>query len=396
MSRLPAGFLRLIAALMGLHATMAVARVTSTLWLLQHGHSALLVGVMLALVSLTPALLGAPAGAWADRFGLWRPLVGGSVAAALGVVAAWVWPSVPTLVMAALGTGASLALAAVAVQREIALIAQAQPEGGVPSQALYSWAAMGPALSNTLSPVLAGLLIDHLGFRAGFFAAVLLAPLGVLLLRAHRHMPWPGGAHRASLMPAWDLLGQRPLRALLVLNMVLAVAWDAHTFVVPVLGHERGYSASTIGLLLGAFAVGVALVRLAIVKWTGAWSDRTAIRAALLVTATALGAYPWLPGVPGMAAGSFVLGLALGSVQPTMLAALTHTTPSHRHGQALGLRMVMTNGAAIVMPLAFGSVAALAGAGAPMTLMALVAALCWPATRPLSQAEGGAPRLNEP
>jgi MFS family permease len=395
LSRLPAGFLRLIGALMALHATMAVVRVTSTLWLLKTGHSAFLVGVMLALVSLTPALLGAPAGAWADRFGLWRPLVGGSALAGLGVVAAWAWPSVPTLVLAALGTGASLALSAVAVQREIALIAQAQPDGGVPSQALYSWAAMGPAMSNTLSPVVAGFLIDHLGFRYGFFAGVLLAPVGLLLLRAHRHRPWPGGARHASLMPAWDLLRQRPLRALLVLNMVLAVAWDAHTFVVPVLGHERGYSASTIGLLLGAFAVGVALVRLAIVRWTGAWSDRTAIRAALLVTASALGAYPWLPGVPGMALGSFLLGMALGSVQPTMLAALTHITPPERHGQALGLRMVLTNGAAILMPLAFGAVSSLAGAAAPMSLMALVAAACWPATRPLSQSPGGTPSVKD-
>ncbi|MFN7664418.1 MAG: MFS transporter [Inhella sp.] len=387
MSALPPGFVRLIAALMGLHATMAVARVTSTLWLLQNGHSAFLVGVMLALVSLTPALLGAPAGAWADRFGLWRPLWTGSLLAGLGVLAALVWPSVPTLVLAALGTGAALALAAVAVQRDIALLAQAQGDGGVAPQALYSWAAMGPALSNTLSPVVAGLVIDHLGFRPAFAVALLLAPMGVWLLRAHRQRPWPQATHPAGLMPAWDLLRQRPVRALLVLNMVLAVAWDAHTFVVPVLGHERGFSASTIGLLLGAFAVGVAAVRLAIVRWGGAWSDKRGIRVALGVTAATLAVYPWLPGVLGMSAGSFVLGMALGSVQPTMLAALTHLTPPARHGQALGLRMLMTNGAAIGMPVVFGAVVGLAGAAAPMGLMALVAALCWPATAPLDDGQ---------
>jgi hypothetical protein len=37
--------------------------------------------------------------------------------------------------------------------------------------------------------------------------------------------------------------------------------WDVHTFVVPVLGHERGFSASVIGSILGAFAIAAALVR---------------------------------------------------------------------------------------------------------------------------------------
>lgn len=37
-----------------------------------------------------------------------------------------------------------------------------------------------------------------------------------------------------------------------------------HAFLVPVLGHERGFSASAIGLILGVFAIAVALIRLAI------------------------------------------------------------------------------------------------------------------------------------
>jgi len=383
MSSLPAGFVRLIAAMMSLHATMAVARVTGTIWLLQQGYGEFLVGLLLALVALMPALLGAPAGAWADRYGLWRPLLGGSLCAAVGALAAWAWPSVPTLVLAALGTGAALGLAAVAIQREIAVVAQ-QQEQAVPTQALYSWAAMGPALSNTASPVLAGLVIDHLGFRSSFFVAVLLAPLGLWLLSERRHAPWPGLAHTPSLLPAFDLLRSKPLRVLLVLNVVFAVSWDAHSFVVPVLGHARGYSASTIGLLLGSFALAVALVRLLIVRFAGEFSDRQALRAALGLCAGVLAVYAWLPGVAGMAAGSFLLGLALGSVQPTLLSALTRATPPERHGQALGLRMLATNGASVLMPLAFGAAAALAGPAAPLGLMALAAVGCWPATKSTS------------
>ncbi len=372
--------MRLIAALMSLHATMAIARVTGTLWLLQHGYSELLVGGLLALIALTPALLGAPAGAWADRYGIWRPLLGGALSAIVGVAAAWVWPSVPTLALASLGTGAAIALAAVAVQREIAVVAQEQ-QHAVPTQALYSWASMGPALSNTLSPVIAGIVIDHFGYRAGFFLALLLPPFCLWLLRQRRHAPWPNLTRTPSLLPAFDLLRSRSLRVLLLLNIVFAVSWDAHSFVVPVLGHARGYSASTIGLLLGSFALAVASVRLLIVRYAGQFSDRQAFQAALGLCAAVLAVYAWLPGVIGMAIGSFLLGLALGSVQPTLLAALTRVTPPDRHGQALGLRMFATNGCAVLMPLTFGTAAALAGPVAPMWLMALAALACWPATR---------------
>ena len=54
------------------------------------------------------------------------------------------------------------------------------------------------------------------------------------------------------------------LRRLLLVNWLLSASWDVHTFVVPILGHERGFSASAIGAILGVFALAVAVVRLLI------------------------------------------------------------------------------------------------------------------------------------
>ena len=50
---------------------------------------------------------------------------------------------------------------------------------------------------------------------------------------------------------AWDLLDSPGLKRLLLVNWLLSMCWDVHSFAVPILGHERGYSASTIGLVLG-------------------------------------------------------------------------------------------------------------------------------------------------
>ena len=48
------------------------------------------------------------------------------------------------------------------------------------------------------------------------------------------------------------------------MNWALSSCWDVHTFVVPILGHERGLSASLIGSILGAFAMAAVAIRLLI------------------------------------------------------------------------------------------------------------------------------------
>jgi MFS family permease len=80
--------------------------------------------------------------------------------------------------------------------------------------------------------------------------------------------------------------------------------------------------------------------------------------------------------------GSALLGLALGSVQPMILAMLHQVTPGDRHGQALGLRMLATNAATIVMPAGFGALAVVTGPAGPLWLMgSLVLAAQLPAAR---------------
>ena len=183
-----------------------------------------------------------------------------------------------------------------------------------------------------------------------------------------------------QIKPAWDLLRQPALRNLLLVNIALSACWDAHSFVVPVVGHAKGLSAASIGLVLGSFATAATLVRLAIVRWSDHIDELTALRAAMLLATTMLMVYAWLPGTPGLMIGSALLGLALGSVQPMILATLHQVTPPDRHGQALGLRMLATNGATVAMPVGFGLLAAATVTAAPLWLMAgVLVAAQWPA-----------------
>ncbi|RZJ07374.1 MAG: MFS transporter [Rubrivivax sp.] len=359
-------FTWLIATMICVHACMATTRVTASLWALEQGYGEASVGMLLSLFAVAPIALALWAGRLADRHGFHRPIgVGVTMAfvgAALPVAVQQLW----AIALGCLLSGGAVAIAAVAMQREGGLMAEEPGE----LKRIFSWMALGPALSNALSPVIAGLLIDHVGMRAAFgFGAVLPLVAWVLARKVPRN---PQAVFTKSFRepPAWDLFRLPAYRRILLVNLALSAGWDAHSFVVPVVGHARGLSASSIGLVLGSFAIAATVVRLAIVRFADNIDEAKSLRAAMAVAMLTFIAYAWLPGTFGLVCGSALLGMALGSVQPMVLAMLHRATPPERHGQALGLRMLTINSATVGMPIGFGMLAAATALTAPMWVMA--------------------------
>jgi sugar phosphate permease len=153
------------------------------------------------------------------------------------------------------------------------------------------------------------------------------------------------------------------MKRLLVVNWLLATCWDVHTFAVPVLGHERGFSASTIGLILGTFTLAVTGIRLLIPFLAHRLSERTVLRTAMVAAGVVFVLYPFAPSPLVMGGLAVLLGISLGSVQPMVMSMLHHITPDNRHGEALAFRSMAINASSTLMPLAFGAAGALVGAG---------------------------------
>ena len=60
----------------------------------------------------------------------------------------------------------------------------------------------------------------------------------------------------------------------------------------------------------------------------------------MAATAALFCVYPLLGSALAMGLCSVLLGMALGSVQPMIMSMLHQITPEHRHGQAVGLRLM--------------------------------------------------------
>ena len=356
---------RLIIGQIFLHASMAGMRMATPLLALKLGYSPLAVGGLLSLFALTQVFIAVPAGRYTDRVGLRRP-VGWSVAvASVGSALAVLWPVFPVLCVSALATGGATGVTVIALQRHVGRLANDPLE----LKNAFSWLSIGPAISNFLGPVLAGLLIDHAGvqaadvwgFRAAFALMALVPLVSWAILRRVRELPRqqmaPG--HRES--GALDLLREPMMRRLLMVNWLMASCWDVHTFVVPILGHERGFSASVIGTILGAFAVAATVIRICLPWIARHWHEHQIVTVAMFSTGILFGLYPFMPNPWAMGVCSVVLGLVLGSVQPMITSTLHQITPEHRQGEALGLRLMSINASSVLMPSLFGAVGAVAG-----------------------------------
>ncbi|MDB5942891.1 MAG: major facilitator superfamily 1 [Ramlibacter sp.] len=341
---------RLIASHVFLHACMAGTRMAAPLLALRNGHSEAAVGVLLALFALTQVFLSLPAGRYADRHGLKRPIGIAVIAATLGGGLAVAFPIFPVLCLSALLTGGATGAASIALQRHVGRAAETPTE----LKQVFSWLAIGPAISNFVGPFSAGLVIDHGGFRLAFLLMAVLPLLSWYWVRTARELPpvaRPAGAHAGK---AWDLLREPMFRRLLMVNWLLSSCWDVHTFVVPLLGHERGLSASVIGTILGAFAVAGALVRVVLPMIAGYLKEWAVIAGAMGATALLFAVYPFMHSALAMGLCSVLLGVALGSVQPMVMSTLHQITPEHRHGEAVAMRMMAINASSVAMPMLFG------------------------------------------
>lgn len=348
---------RLIAGHICLHACMAGLRLAAPLLALRQGYSPIAVGVLLALFALMQVFLALPAGRFTDRHGLKRPVRMAVVAATLGAGLAVAFPVFPVLCLSAMLTGGATGAASIALQRHVGRAAT----NATQLKQVFSWLAIGPAVSNFIGPFAAGLMIDHAGFRAAFALMALLPIASWFWVRGTVELPpvavQPDAANQRTL----DLLREPMMRRLLLVNWILSSCWDVHTFVVPIIGHERGLSASVIGSILGAFAIAATAIRVVLPIVAERLRESAVLAAAMGATALVFAVYPLMHSALAMGLCSVLLGLALGCVQPMIMSMLHQITPEHRQGEALGLRLMTINASSVLMPLLFGSAGALIG-----------------------------------
>lgn len=359
-----------------LHSCMTGVRLAAPLQVLREGHATWAVGVLLGLFAVAPMLIAFPAGRHADRRGYHAPMrlsvlltmAGGALAAA----STW-FPAAQFAMLCACAvlTGAGATYGLICIQRT----AGRSATGSTELKRVFSWIGIAPAIANVVGPVLAGVMMDWAGLRWAYVVLTLIPLLGLCSARWIPKEPRRPDAGSHGKPNSWDLLRVPGVRRLLFVNLLLSTSWDVHAFVVPILGHERDFSASAIGLILGAFAAAVTLVRLLIPLLAHHLPEAKVLVIAMLCTGLVLAVYPFVHTAWLMGLCAALLGFALGTVQPMILSTLHQLTPQQRHGEAIALRTMTIGLASAAMPLLFGVAGAAVGAASLFWVMGALVAL---------------------
>jgi MFS family permease len=352
------------------HLAFAGARVAVALLALHLGASPAVVGILAALFPALPMFFSIAAGRAIDRIGVGKPMLAGALAVAGGCAAAFVWPTLEALYAVSVVVGSGAMLSHIASHNAVGAI-------GTPPDRPRNFTLISLAFSTAtfVGPVLAGVSIDWLGHAPAFLVVGAFAAASAVTIALGRaHFPPPARTGARAGRRTTDLLRIRPLRHVLAIGALVAMTWEIFVFAVPIYGTGLGLSASTIGTILGAFALATFVARVVLPTLVRRLREWTLIGVALAVAVAVFTAFPLVERVPLLMILAFGLGLGIGMTQPLFLSLLYAAAPEGRSGEAVGMRTGIMSVCQTAMPLLFGALGAVLGIAPVFWAMAVALA----------------------
>lgn len=334
------------------------ARVLATLTAVDLGAGPLETGILFALHGLLPFALSVHAGRIADRFDNRVLMYWGLGGYTASLTLPFLVPTLPALYAAVALGGITSMLFVVACQNLVGMLSPAEKR-----TRNFSYYSLGESSASVVGPIFVGVSIDAFRHPLTFLFLAMLTALCALLLYARRNTIPQAPRPEAKLGPRamTDLLKLPAMRAALITNGIVMAGLDLFSLYMPVYGHAIGFSATTIGFILGAFGVAAFITRLAIPPITARWGERAMVAAALALSALAFVVFPLTTSALLLALAAFVLGLGLGCGQPLSMILAFNAAPPGRSAEGIAMRLAVSYGAHVVIPPVFGMIGTAVG-----------------------------------
>lgn len=332
------------------------SRMVASLFAIELGANPFLVGALISAYSLFPLLLAVYSGRLSDRFGSRRPMIAGTGVLTCGLLLPFLWPQLAALYVSAILVGTGFVFFNVSVQNLAGGL-------GGPEQRTrnFSTLALGYSGGHMFGPLIGGYAIDFYGFTFAYLYFAILIVLPVGLLAWNRRLDVSPRATSEERKSTIELLHSAPLRRAIITSGLVVTGSDLYSFYVPIYGHSIGLPASTIGIILGVFAVATFVVRIILPLFTRRYGVETVLSISMFVGAAFFLLFPFIEFVPALLALSFGIGFALGCGQPLTLNIAYNRSPPGRSGEVTGLRLTINNITHIGVPLAAGALGSALG-----------------------------------
>ncbi len=339
--------------------TQKGCRILLTLYATNLGAGPLETGVMFALYGLFPFLLAVMAGRLADRFDNRLLMYWGLSTYTISLAIPFFLPNLSTLYWVAPIWSVTSMLWVVATQNLIGIISTKETR-----TQNFSFYSLGESLASIAGPIIVGVSIDYWSHLPTFLVLAAIPGLCTAIILFNRQrLPTPKikpsvENHKQQLM---DLLRLPAMRNALLTNAVVMAGLDLFNLYMPIYGHSLHFSATTIGLVMGAFGAAAFVTRTALPTLTKCWTEKTVLMGALAISGCVFIAIPFTASAPWLAFSAFLLGLGLGCGQPLSMVLAFNAGPPGRSAEALSVRLAVSYGAHVVVPPMFGVIGSLLG-----------------------------------
>ncbi len=335
------------------------SKVLMSLYAMNLGADPFIVGILISLYSLFPLFLAVYAGRLSDRLGPRIPMLIGSLGLACGLLLPFLLPRLATLLVSAAIIGCLYIFYTVSVQHLIGSFGS-----GERRTRNFSTFSLGVALSAMFGPTLAGFSIDLAGYEFTYLILALFptAP-AVFLMFFARELPRAETADQRAQKQTIDLLRNVPLRRALMTAGIIETGLELFNFYMPIYGHSLGLSASVIGIIMGAFAAAMLLMRSVMPIMVRKSNEETALFGSLVLAAAVCVLFPFVADVYLLVGISFVLGLGLGCCSPLSLIITYNRAPDGRSGEAMGMRQTVNKFIQVLLPVIVGTLGSAFGVG---------------------------------
>lgn len=334
-------------------------RVLSTLFGVELGASSLELGILFAMNGLFPFLLAVSAGRIADRLDNRILMYAGLGGYAGCLLLPFFFPVLPVLFVAVAISGLASMVFVVATQHLLGILSSAKTR-----TRNYSYYSLGESAAAIVGPVSVGFSIDAFRFQPTYlYLALFTIGCALVLAAAHRWIPpgiRPAGQDAGPRRMA-DLLKLPAMRNALLTNGVVMSSLDLFNLYMPVYGRSLGFSAGTIGLIIGAFGAAGIVTRLAIPPITSRWGERAMLAWSLGLAAAAFAVVPFTTSALLLGVIAFFIGLGLGCGQPLSMVLAYNAAPKGRQAEGIAMRLAVSYGSHVVIPPIFGAFGAVLG-----------------------------------
>jgi len=339
-------------------SSFRASKVLVSLFAIELGASQVIIGVIIAMYSLLPALLAVYAGKLSDRLGVRVPMLAGSLGVSAGLLLPWLSPGLPALYASAALIGASHMFYNVSAQNLVGSLGAAEER--TRNFANY---ALAMAIGSFLGPLAAGFSIDFVGHATSYLYAAVLPLVPIVIMASVRkvgHGPRVKTEDEQAVLST-SLLAIPVLRRTLIASAVAVTAQDLFQFYMPIYGHSVGLSASAIGVVLAMSGIAAFVVRIGLQRLVKRFGPDAIFNGSLYISAVTFLLFPLFTSAPALAAIALVLGLGMGCAQPVTLMLIFGRAPEGRSGEALGMRVTINQITHIAVPLVFGTIGSIFG-----------------------------------